>query len=271
MPFSVVGFGESEDRSGTPTAIAPFAGDTISDVSGDELRISSIPNPAIAWIYTKSSAAGYPVNDWKLSSPEIAAVPLVGTGGDSVGSDTYFGTQISPVQVDTRQFPSGYGMTNSSPLTATMEEDDEAGVAHTCSMVLGVVNQGEQILYNDGYARVDYYNRITGFSGNVTANQWETYSCTSSGLTFNSLPDELVRIVNTRVEMANGTAYRWAFPTGSSSRPGGLISNSNLSKTPEINNFPTRPFRAITEHPQIQVVGSSAETILSVEIAYQRV
>ena len=271
MPFSVVGFGESEDRSGVPTAIAPFAGDTISDVSGDELRISSIPNPAIAWLYTKSSAAGYPVNNWKLSSPEIAAVPLSGSGSDSVGSDTYFGTQISPVQIDTRNFPSGYGMTNSSPLDCTMDTDDQAGVAMTASMVLGVVNQGEQILYNDGYARVDYYNRITGFSGNVTVNQWEAYSCTSSGLTFNSLPDELVRIVNTRVEMANGTAYRWAFPTGSSSRPGGLISNSNLSKTPEINNFPTRPFRAITEHPQIEVVGSTAETILSVEIAYQRV
>jgi len=120
MPFSIVGFGESQDRSGVPTAIAPFGNDQISDVSGDELRISSIPNPAIAYIYTKSSAAGYPVNDWKLSSPEIAAVPLTGTGGDSVGSDTYFGTQISPVQVDTRAFPSGYGMTNSSPLTATM-------------------------------------------------------------------------------------------------------------------------------------------------------
>ena len=271
MPFSIVGFGESEDRSGVPTAIAPFGGDTISDVSGDELRISSIPNPAIAYLYTKSSAAGYPVNDWKLSAPEIAAVPLTGTGGDSVGSDTYFGTQISPVQVDTRAFPSGYGMTNSSPLTATMEEDDEAGVAHTCSMVLGVVNQGEEIAYNDGYARVDYYNRIVGFSGNVSVNTWKSYSRTDSSLTFNSLPDELVRIVGARVEMPNGTCFRWIFPTGSSSRPGGLISNSNLSKTPVVNNFPTRPFRAITEHPLIEVVSSSAETVTSVEIAYQRV
>ena len=162
-------------------------------------------------------------------------------------------------------------MTNSSPLNATMEEDDEAGVAHTCSMVLGVVNQGESIQYNDGYARVDYYNRITGFSGNMTANTWKSYSCTDSSLTFNSLPDELVRIVGARVEMPNGTCFRWIFPTGSSSRPGGLISNSNLSKTPVVNNFPTRPFRAITEHPLIETVSSSAETINSVEIAYQRV
>lgn len=271
MPFSIVGFGESADRSGVPEAITPFANDEISDVSGDELRISSIQNPAIAWIYTKSSAAGYPVNSWKLSSPEIAAVPLLGTGGDSVGSDTYFGTQISPVQVDTRTFPSGYGMTNASPLTCTMDTDDEAGVAKNASMVLAVVEQGESLMYNDGYARVDYHNRYTGFSGNVTVNQFESYSMTSSGLTFNSLPDELVRIVNTRVEMANGTCYRWAFPGGSNSRPGGLIVNSNLSKNPVVNNFPTRSFRAITEHPQIQVVSSTAETILSVEIDYQRV
>jgi len=162
-------------------------------------------------------------------------------------------------------------MTNSSPLTATMLEDDEAGVAHTCSMVLGCVNQGESIMYNDGYSRVDYYNKITGFSGNVTVNTWKSYSCTSSGLTYSSLPDELVRIVGARVEMPNGTCFRWIFPTGSSSRPGGLISNSNLSKTPEVNNFPTRPFRAITEHPLIEVVSSTAETITSVEIAYQRV
>ena len=60
------------------------------------------------------------MNSWKLSAPEIAAVPLTGTGGDSVGSDTYYGTQISPVQVDTRAFPSGYGMTNSSALSCTI-------------------------------------------------------------------------------------------------------------------------------------------------------
>lgn len=210
------------------------------------------------------------MNSWKLSAPEIAAVPLTGTGGDSVGSDTYYGTQISPVQVDTRAFPSGYGMTNSSALSCTMLEDDEAGVAHTCSMVLGVVNQGESLMYNDGYSPVTYYNKITGFSGNVTVNTWKAYSCTGSGLTFNSLPDELVRIVGTRVEMPNGTCYRWVFPQGGG-RPGGLISNSNLSKTPEVNNFPTRPFRAITEHPLIEVVSSTAETITSVEIAYQRV
>ena len=271
MPFSIVGFGESEDRSGTPTLIAPFAGDTISDVSGDELRISSIPNPAIAYLYTKAEKPAYPVNSWKLSAPELAAVPLSGSSGDSIGSDTYFGTQISPVQVDTRLHPSGYGMTNSSPLTCTMDTDDEAGVSLNASMVLACVNQGESIMYNDGYARVDYYNKIEGFSGSATVNQWETYSCTSSGLTFNSLPDELVRIVSTRVEMPSGTCYRWAFPTGSSARPGGLICNSNLSKTPEVNNFPTRPFRAITEHPQIQVISGASETITSVEIAYQRV
>ena len=153
-----------------------------------------------------------------------------------------------------------------------MDTDDEAGVAQNASMVLGVVNQGESILYNDGYARVDYYNRITGFTGNVSAiNTFTSYSCTDSSLTFNSLPDELVRIVNTRVEMDNGTCFRWIFPTGSSSRPGGLISNSNLSKTPEVNNFPTRSFRAITEHPLIEVVSGSVESINSVEIAYQRV
>ena len=271
MPFSIVGYGESADRSGTPAAITPFAGDTISDVSGDELRISSIPNPAIAYLYTKSEKPAYPVNSWKLNSPEIAACPLTGSGSDSIGSDTYFGTQISPLQVDTRAFPSGYGMTNSSPITCTMDTDDEAGVAQNASMVLAVVNQGESLFYQDGYSPISYYNRITGFSGSATVNQWETYSCTSSGLTFNSLPDELVRIVSTRVEMPSGTCYRWAFPVGSSARPGGLICNSNLSKTPVVNNFPTRPFRAITEHPQIQVISGAAETITSVEIAYQRV
>ena len=64
MPYSIVGFAELEDRSGTATAIAPIGGDDISDVSGDELKISSIPNPTIAWIYTKASKAGYPVSTW---------------------------------------------------------------------------------------------------------------------------------------------------------------------------------------------------------------
>lgn len=270
MPFSVVGFAESEDRSGTPTNIAPISGDVISDSSGDELRISSIANPAIAWIYTKAEKPGYPLNSWVISSPEIAAVPLSGTGGDSIGSDTYFGTQTSPVQVDTRAFPSSYGMTNSSPITAVADTDDEAGVAQNISVILGTVQQGESLLFNPGYTPITYYNKITGFSGNTSVNTWKTYSCTSSGLTFNSLPDEEVRIVSTRVEMPNGTAYRWVFPSGEG-RPGGIISNSNLSATPVVNNFPTRSFRAITEHPQIEVVSGAAETITSVEIAYQRV
>ena len=40
-----------------------------------------------------------------------------------------------------------------------MDTDDQAGVAMTASMILGVVNAGENLPYNHGYARVDYHTR----------------------------------------------------------------------------------------------------------------
>ena len=264
-----MGFAESADRSGTAEAISPIGGDDISDVSGDELKISSIPNPTIAWVYTKASNASYPVNTWQLSSPEIAATPLTGTSGSAVSVDGDFGTISDNVQIDTRLFPSDFGLTSSSPLTCTMDTDDQAGVAMTASMILGVVNAGESLPYNNGYARIDYHNRITGFSGNSTVNTWSSYSLTSSGLTYNSLPDIPVRIINARVESATGTAFRFIFPTGTSSRPGGIISNNTLTDNPIVNNFWSRPFRAISEHPLIEVCTSTAEVPTSVEIDYQ--
>ena len=150
-----------------------------------------------------------------------------------------------------------------------MDTDDQAGVAMTASMILGVVNAGENLPYNHGYARVDYHTKITGFSGNATVNTWSSYSLTSSGLTYDSLPDIPVRIVNARVETPNGTCFRFIFPTGTSSRPGGLISNNTMTGNPVVNNFFSRPFRAISEHPLIEICTSTAETITSVEIDYQ--
>jgi len=269
MPYSIVGFAESEDRSGVATQITPIAGDDISDVSGDELKISSIPNPTIAWIFNKTSNQTYPISTWQLSSPEIAATPLTGTSGSAVSVDGDFGTISDNVQIDTRLFPSDFGLTSSSPLTCTILEGDEAGVAHTNSMIMGIVNAGESLPYNNGYARIDYHNRITGFSGNSTVNTWSSYSLTSSGLTYNSLPDIPVRIINARVESATGTAFRFIFPTGTSSRPGGIISNNTLTDNPIVNNFWSRPFRAISEHPLIEVCTSTAEVPTSVEIDYQ--
>jgi hypothetical protein len=269
MPYSIVGFAELADRSGTAEAITPIGSDDISDVSGDELKISSIPRPTIAWIYTKASKAGYPVNSWQLNSPEIAAIPLTGTGGDAVAADSNFGTVTNQLTIDTRLFPSDFGFTSSSPLTCTMDTDDEAGVSQSASMILGIMNAGESLPFNPGYARVDYHSKITGFSGNATVNSFSSYSLTSSGLTYNSLPDIPVRIINARVETPNGTCFRFIFPTGNSSRPGGLISNNTLTGNPAVNNFFSRPFRAISEHPLLEICTSTAETITSVEIDYQ--
>lgn len=267
--YSAFCFSESQDRSGTLSNIAAVS-DPIADASGDSLKISSFPTPYLAWIYWKSSTASYPISSWKITSPTIAGQPLEDTFGDAVSTDANNRATSHLPTLDMRNNPNNFGLVGSDPIEVLAVEDDEAGVAHTITCVLGVTNGSPLVSSNSTPYRIDYVHKITGFSGNTTANAWSNYNL--SALTQNSLPDEPVSIVGARCESATGAVARFVYPRGSATRPPIIVNNASNDVTPNVNfTIPQRPYLAVSEVPSLDILTTTAETPTSLTLYLQRV
>jgi hypothetical protein len=268
MPaYSGYAFQNDSDRSATLENLTPVS-DPIASTTSTQLKLSSFPNPHIAWIYYKVDALTHFILETKLTSPTISGQPIVGRTGDITSSATHPNWNHEPT-VDMRNAPNSFGISSSDPIEAFARDTDVGGEAARIACVLGVTDGTPLVSSNSTPFRVDYTQTYTGFSAS-TQDTWSNQDL-SSLTTTASIPDVPVRVVGARLNDSGAVAFRLVYPRGSSLRPTFIACNSHADQTPNLNfNSLGRDYLAVSEEPSIDILSFDNSTASDLTLYLQR-
>jgi len=267
MSYSGYAFQNDSDRSATLENLTPVT-DPIASTTSTQLKLSSFPNPHIAWIYYKVDALTHFILETKLTSPTISGQPIVTRTGDITSSATHPNWNHEPT-VDMRNAPNSFGISSSDPIEAFARDTDVGGEAARICCALGVTDGTPLVSSNSTPFRVDYTQTYTGFGAN-TADQYTNHDL-SSLTTTASIPDVPVRIVGARLNDSDANIFRIQYPRGSSLQPIFIANNSHCDQTPNVNfNSLGRTYLAVSEEPSINTLAFSGSTSSDLTLYLQR-
>ena len=197
MPFTMVGFAQSQDTANALTAVNALADQHVR-VSGADIIVPSLNQLLGAY------AGGVTITRAQLRSPSLRRVVNV---------------EIAPVNIGTLapNNPPALWMRPQAPIALTVNEALNMFVAEN---VVGAEQEDGVVWLADApVAPVGgemFVVRVTGAT-TLTANAW-----TNGSLTFDqTLPAGSYNIVGARMESTNIIAFRFV-PVGGTWRPGGL-------------------------------------------------
>lgn len=268
MPnYSGYAFQNDSDRSATLENLTPVV-DPIASTNSTQLKLSSFPNPHIAWIYYKVDALTHFILETKLTSPTISGQPITTNNGDVTSSATHPNWNHEPT-VDMRNAPNSFGISSSDPIEAFARDTDVGGEAARIACILGITDGTPLVSSNSTPFRVDFTQTYTGFSAS-TQDTWSNQSL-SDLTTTASIPDIPVRVVGARLNDSEGVAFRLVYPRGSSLRPTFLSTNSHCDVTPNVNfNSIGRSYLAVSEEPSIDILSFGNTTPSDLTLYLQR-
>lgn len=268
MPaYSGYAFQNDSDRSATLENLTPIS-DPIASTTSTQLKLSSFPNPHIAWIYYKVDALTHFILETKFSSPTISGQPITTNYGDVTSSITHPNWNHEPT-VDMRNAPNSFGITSSDPIEAFSRDTDVGGEASRICCGIGVTDGTPLVSANSTPFRVDYTQTYSGFSASVQ-DTWSNQDL-SSLTTTASIPDVPVRIVGARLNDSGANLFRMVYPRGSSLRPMFIANNSHADANINLNfNSLGRSYLSISEEPSIDILSFDNSTPSDLTLYLQR-
>ena len=123
--YSGYAFQNDSDRSATLENLTPVV-DPIASTNSTQLKLSSFPNPHIAWIYYKVDALTHFILETKLTSPTISGQPITTNNGDVTSSATHPNWNHEPT-VDMRNAPNSFGISCQNRTNTTHFTSKSAG------------------------------------------------------------------------------------------------------------------------------------------------
>jgi len=196
MPFTTVGWSESQDTAGVLTNVAALPDQHVT-VSGDNIRVPAL-NQLVGYY-----ALGTTITLAQLASPQLRRQALL---------------DIDPMDVSAEPgSPPAFGHRMGSPITLETDEDLSALVAEAAA---GAERESVFVWLADG--------PLASVSGNIftvratSATTLTAYTWTNCALTFSqTLPRGRYQVVGASCIATGGVAFRLVFP-GYSWRPGGI-------------------------------------------------